>query len=57
MSTRAEVSGWAVGWTICAAVWMWILGFFQALAGLVGIVEDEIVVAPPSHRFQLGTTE
>jgi hypothetical protein len=55
MASR-ELSGWAVGWTIFAAVWMWILGFFHALAGFVGIVEDEILVATPNYLFQLDTT-
>jgi hypothetical protein len=55
MATR-EVSGWAVGWTIYAAVWMWILGFFHAMAGFVGIVEDEIYVTTPDYVFQLDVT-
>jgi len=55
MASR-EVSGWAVGWTIYAAVWMWILGFFHAMAGFVGIVEDEILVATPEYVFQLDVT-
>ena len=55
MASR-EVSGWAIGWTIYAAVWMWILGFFHAMAGFVGIVEDEILVATPEYVFQLDVT-
>ena len=51
-----EVSGWAVGWTIFAAVWMWILGFFHALAGLVAILEDEIIVATPNYLLQFDVT-
>jgi hypothetical protein len=51
-----EVSGWAVGWTVYAAVWMWILGFFHALAGFAGIVEDEILVSTPNYLFQLDVT-
>lgn len=54
--TTSEASGWAVGWTIYAAVWMWILGFFHALAGFVGIVEDEILVATPEYLYQLDVT-
>lgn len=34
MSTTNEASGWAVGWSIYAAVWMWILGVFHGIAGL-----------------------
>jgi len=55
MTTR-ETSGWAVGWTIYAAVWMWILGFFHALAGFSAIVEDQILVATPDYIFQFDTT-
>lgn len=56
MSTQREQSGWAVGWTIYAAVWMWILGFFHALAGFAGIVEDEILVATPNYLLQFDVT-
>lgn len=56
MTASREVSGWAVGWTIYAAVWMWILGFFHALAGFVGIVEDDIYLATPNYVFQLDVT-
>lgn len=57
MSTqKAPASGWAVGWTIYAAVWMWILGFFHALAGFAGIVEDEILVATPNYLLQFDVT-
>jgi hypothetical protein len=44
MATR-ETSGWAVGWTIHAAVWMWIFGFFHMPAGISAIVEDQVLVA------------
>jgi hypothetical protein len=45
-----------MGWTIYAAVWMWILGFFHALAGFAGIVEDEILVATPNYLLQFDVT-
>lgn len=54
--TNREVSGWAVGWTIYAAVWMGILGFFHALAGLAAILEDEIFVVTPSYFLQFDVT-
>lgn len=54
--TSREVSGWAVGWTIYAAVWMWILGFFHALAGLAAILEDDILVATPQYLLQFDVT-
>lgn len=56
MTANREVSGWAIGWTIFAAVWMWILGFFHALAGFAAIVEDEIYVATPEYIYQLDVT-
>jgi hypothetical protein len=55
MTTR-ERSGWAVGWMMWAAVWMWILGFFHALAGFAAIVEDEIFVATPDYIYRLDVT-
>ena len=58
MTTREqnEVSGWAVGWTVYAAVWMWILGFFHALAGFAAIIEDEFFVLTPNYLFKLDVT-
>ena len=55
MTTR-ERSGWAVGWMMWAAVWMWILGFFHALAGFAAIIEDEIFVATPDYLYRLDVT-
>jgi hypothetical protein len=55
MTTR-EKSGWAVGWMMWAAVWMWILGFFHALAGFAAIIEDEIFVATPDYLYRLDVT-
>lgn len=55
MASR-ETSGWAVGWTTYAAVWMWILGFFHAMAGFVGILEDELYAVTPNYVFQLDVT-
>jgi hypothetical protein len=55
MTTR-EKSGWVVGWMMWAAVWMWILGFFHALAGFAAIIEDEIFVATPDYLYRLDVT-
>jgi len=54
--TSSERSGWAVGWTIWAAVWMWLLGFFHVLAGFAAVVEDEIFVATPDYLYALDLT-
>lgn len=56
MTTSRVPNAWAVGWMVYAAVWMWILGFFHALAGFVAIAEDEIIVATPKYLFQLDVT-
>lgn len=56
MAATREVSGWAFGWAVFAAVWMWILGFFHALAGFAAIVEDDIYVATPEYIYQLDVT-
>lgn len=54
--TQREVSGWAVGWTAYAAVMMWLLGGFHAIAGLIGIIEDEFYVVTPEYIFQFDAT-
>jgi hypothetical protein len=56
MTTRREVSGWAIGWTAFASVMMAMLGFFHGIAGLVGILEDEFYVVTPEYLFQLDST-
>jgi hypothetical protein len=56
MTTSNETSGWAVGWSIYAAVWMWILGFFHGIAGLAAILENEFYVATPNYIFQFDVT-
>jgi hypothetical protein len=56
MTTSNERSGWAVGWSIYAAVWMWILGFFHGIAGLVALMENEFYVATPNYIFQFDVT-
>lgn len=55
MSTN-DTSAWAVGWTIFAAVWMWILGFFHGLAGLAAIIEDQLFVVTPDYVYRLDVT-
>jgi hypothetical protein len=39
-----------------AAVWMGILGFFHAMAGLAGILEDDLYVVTPNYLFQIDVT-
>ena len=54
--TQREVSGWAVGWTWFAAVMMWIIGAWHAIAGLVALVNDEFYVATREYIFQFDVT-
>lgn len=55
MSTDST-SGWAAGWTIFAAVWMWILGAWQFFAGLAGILEDQVIVPVSGYLINLDVT-
>ena len=54
--TGREASGAAVGWMTFAAVWMGILGFFHAMAGLSGILKDDLYVVTPNYLFQIDVT-
>lgn len=50
-------SGWAVGWTFFAAMMMILVGIFQAVAGLVAILDDEFYVATRKYVFQFDITQ
>ncbi len=54
--TGREASGWAVGWTWFAAVMMWIMGAWHAIAGLSGIINSEFYVVGGEYVFQFDTT-
>ena len=56
MTTKAP-SGWAIGWTLFAAMMMILIGVFQAIAGLVAIVDDEFYVATRKYVFEFDTTQ
>jgi hypothetical protein len=55
-SRQRPVSGWAVGFTLFAAIMMIMTGVFQALAGLVAIFENEFYVSTRNYLFQLDAT-
>ncbi len=60
MSTVAparETSGWAIGWIFFAATMMMLIGTFQAIAGLIAIVNDQFYVATREYVFRFDTTE
>jgi hypothetical protein len=46
----------AVGWTWFAGFMMILLGSFWAMAGLVGIFEDDFFVATPDYVFKFDVT-
>jgi len=50
-------SGWAVGWTLFAAIMMMLIGGFHAMAGLVAIFDDEFYVATPNYILQFDATQ
>jgi hypothetical protein len=54
--TERDVSGWAIGWTWFAAVMMWLLGAFNAMAGLVAIANDEFYAITPEYVFKFDVT-
>jgi hypothetical protein len=51
-----EASGWAVGFILFAGIMMIMSGFFQALAGLVALFENEFYVATRNYLFQFDAT-
>jgi hypothetical protein len=56
-ATRGQqTSGWAVGFILFAAIMMIMIGFFQVLAGLVAIFENEFYVATRNYIFQFDAT-
>lgn len=56
MSTDSKTTAWAAGWTIFAAVWMWMLGAFHFFAGFAAIAEDEVIVVTPNYFVGLDLT-
>jgi hypothetical protein len=51
-----DVSGWAVGFTVFAAVMMIMVGVWQALAGLIAIFENEFYVPTRNYLFEFDVT-
>ena len=49
-------SAWAVGYTTFAGVMLVMIGFFQGIAGLVALVNDEFYVVTKEWVFQFDTT-
>jgi hypothetical protein len=57
MTMKDEQSGWTVGFTAFAAMVMVLVGFFQAMMGLVALLDQEFYVATPNYvfAFDVGT--
>jgi hypothetical protein len=51
-----ETSGTAVGFILFAAIMMIMSGVFQAIAGLVAIIDNEFYVATRNYLFQFDAT-
>jgi hypothetical protein len=54
--TSGDYSGAAVGWTVFAAVMMLTIGVFQAVAGIVALINDEFYVIGQEYVFQFDVT-
>jgi hypothetical protein len=51
-----QVSGWASAGLAFAAAMLLLAGVFQALAGLVAIIDDDFFVVTRNYTFDLDTT-
>ena len=51
-----DISGWAAGGIIFAATILIMVGVFQAIAGLVAIIDDEFYVVTRNYTFDLDTS-
>jgi hypothetical protein len=49
-------SGWAIGGITFAGVMMILIGCFQAIAGLVAIIDDDFYVVGQNYTFDIDTT-
>ncbi len=49
-------SAWAAGYAAFAGVVLILIGFFQAVAGLVAIIDDEFYVVGQEYVFQFDVT-
>ena len=51
-----EVSGWAVGGAVFAAVLMMITGLFHVFEGLTAIIKDQFFVSTPNYLLTFNVT-
>jgi hypothetical protein len=50
---QEDISGWAAGGIVFAATVLLMVGIFQAIAGLVAIIDDEFYVVTRNYTFDL----
>lgn len=50
-------STWATGWTYFASTMMLLIGIFQAIAGLIAILDDEFYVTTRKYVLRFDTTQ
>jgi hypothetical protein len=50
------VSGWALGGVAFAACILTLVGFFQIIAGVVAIIDDDFYVVASNYTFDLDTS-
>ena len=50
------VSGWAVGGITFAACVLTLIGFFQVIAGLTAIIDDDFFVVAQNYTFDIDTS-
>jgi hypothetical protein len=53
---RSEPSGWATGAITFAAALLLLIGSFQIIGGLAGIIDDDFYVVTRNYAFNLDTT-
>ena len=53
---EGPVSGWAVGGIAFAACVLTLIGFFQVIAGLVAVIDDDFYVVAQNYTFNLDTS-
>jgi|SRR5918997_1450891 hypothetical protein len=51
-----DISGWAAGGIVFAATVLLMVGIFQAIAGLVAIIDDNFYVVTRNYTFDIDTT-
>ena len=51
-----DPSGWAVGWTVFAAIMLMVQGGWWILAGIISLVNREFYVVTPEYVFQFDVT-